>query len=98
MNSFHHRRAPTKPVGDRFALTRRDLLAATAAGLVAGAPAIARAAGPPGQLTWALHGSLAALWFDPAHTQALSTPFMVPSAPDEPMAQPKPGTDRRHGL
>ena len=77
MNPFHHRCAPTRPAGDRFALTRRDLLAATTAGLVVGAPAVARAAGPQDQLTWAIHVSLAPLWFDPADTQALITPFMV---------------------
>ena len=88
MNSFHHRRAPTKPAGDRFALTRRDLLAATAAGLVAGAPAVVRAAGPQGQLTWALHVSLAPLWFDPADTQALITPFMVLYALHDAMVKP----------
>ena len=81
MGSFHHHSEPdgepTKPAGDRFALTRRDLLAATAASFVAGAPAVARAAGPQGQLTWALHVSLAPLSFDPADTQALITPFMV---------------------
>ena len=72
MNSFHHRCASARPTGHRFALTRRDLLAATAAGLVAGAPAVARAAGPQDQLIWAIHVSLAPLWFDPADTQALS--------------------------
>src|SRR5438105_12264230 len=81
MGSFHHHSEPngkpTKSAGDRFALTRRDLLAATAASVVAGAPAVARAAGPQDQLTWALHVSLAPLWFDPADTQALITPFMV---------------------
>src|SRR2546423_8877517 len=34
MNSFHHRCASARPTGHRFALTRRDLLATTAAGLV----------------------------------------------------------------
>ncbi len=91
MNSFYHRREPTKPAGGRFALTRRDLLAATAAGLVAGAPAVARAAGPQGQLTWALHVSLAPLWFDPADTQALITPFMVLYALHDAMVKPMPG-------
>ena len=94
MNSLDHRRAPTKPAGDRFALTRRDLLAATAASLVAGAPVVARAAGPQGQLTWALHVSLAPLWFDPADTQALITPFMVLYALHDAMVKPMPGNDK----
>src|SRR5690242_1132597 len=91
MNSFHHPCAPARPAGDRFALTRRDLLAATAAGLVAGAPAVARAAGPQDQLTWAIHVSLAPLWFDPADTQALITPFMVLYALHDAMVKPMPG-------
>src|SRR5436309_13082815 len=68
-----------EPSPDRKAsdLTRRDLLAATALGLVvAGAPAIARAA-PQGQLTWGVHISLAPTWFDPAETPGIITPLMV---------------------
>jgi peptide/nickel transport system substrate-binding protein len=90
MNSFHHPCAPARPAGDRFALTRRDLLAATAAGLVAGAPAVARAARPQDQLIWAIHVSLAPLWFDPADTQALITPFMVLYALHDAMVKPTP--------
>src|SRR5204863_640476 len=40
-------------------LTRRDVLALTALGLVAGVSAVAVAAAPQGQLTWAVHVSLA---------------------------------------
>ena len=90
MNSCHHRCAPARPAGDRFALTRRDLLVATAAGLVAGAPAVAGAAGLQDQLTWAIHVSLAPLWFDPADTQALITPFMVLYALHDAMVKPMP--------
>ena len=35
------------------------------------------AAAPSGQLTWAVHISLAPTWFDPAETPSRSTPFMV---------------------
>jgi len=59
------------------AITRRDLLAVGALGLAAGAPGLARAAAPAGQLIWGVHVSLAPIWFDPAETQALVTPFMV---------------------
>ena len=76
---------------DRFALTRRELIAATALGLVAGAPGFARAAGPQGEMNWALHVSLAPLWFDPADTQALITPFMVLYALQDAMVKPMPG-------
>lgn len=34
---------------------------------------VARAAGPQDQLIWAIHVSLAPLWFDPADTRALIT-------------------------
>ncbi len=71
--------------------TRRDVLALAAGSLVAGAPAVGRAAGPQGQLTWALHVSLAPLWFDPADTQALITPFMVLYALHDAMVKPMPG-------
>jgi peptide/nickel transport system substrate-binding protein len=72
-------------------LTRRDLLALTALGLVAGAPAMARAAAPAGQLTWALHVSLAPTWFDPAQTLGIITPFMALYALHDAMVKPMPG-------
>ena len=76
-----------------FGMTRRDLLAGTAAlGLAAGAPGMARATIPKGQLTWAIHVSLAPTWFDPAETQALITPFMVLYALHDAMVKPMPGT------
>ena len=50
-------------------LSRRDVLALTAVGLVAGAPGMALAAESGSQLTWAVHVSLAPTWFDPADTQ-----------------------------
>src|ERR1700688_1788843 len=71
-------------------VTRRDLLAATALGLVAGAPGIARAAGPQGQLTYGIHVSLAPTWFDPAETLGLITPFMVLYALHDAMVKPMP--------
>ena len=53
---------------------------------------VARAAAPKGQLTWAVHVSLAPTWFDPAETQALITPFMVLYALHDAMVKPMPGT------
>ncbi|HWZ66655.1 MAG TPA: hypothetical protein VNW89_02375, partial [Stellaceae bacterium] len=58
-------------------LTRRELLALSALGVIAGAPGFAQAAGPQGQLTWGIHVSLAPTWFDPAETPGLITPFMI---------------------
>jgi peptide/nickel transport system substrate-binding protein len=69
-------------------MTRRDLLALGAVGLAAGAPGLARAAGPAGQLTYGVHVSLAPLWFDPADTQAIVTPFMVLYALHDAMVKP----------
>src|SRR3954449_565804 len=72
-------------------LTRRDVLALTALGFASGVPGIAWAAAPSGQLTWAIHVSLAPTWFDPAETQALITPFMVLYALHDAMVKPMPG-------
>ena len=64
-------------------LTRRDILALTALGGVAGVaqPSLAAARGsafaaglPEGQLTWGIHVSLAPTWFDPAETPGIITP------------------------
>jgi peptide/nickel transport system substrate-binding protein len=80
-----------RAIDDRAGLTRRELMAAGAAGLaVAGAPGLARAAGPAGQLTWAVHVSLAPTWFDPADTLGLITPFMVLYALHDAMVKPMP--------
>jgi peptide/nickel transport system substrate-binding protein len=72
-------------------LSRRDVFALAALGLVAGAPGLARAAGPEGQLTWGIHVSLAPAWFDPAETSGLITPFMVLYALQDAMVKPMPG-------
>jgi len=72
-------------------LTRRDLLAVAALGVAAGAAARpARAAAPAGQLTYAVHVSLAPTWFDPAETLALITPYMVLYALHDAMVKPMP--------
>jgi peptide/nickel transport system substrate-binding protein len=71
--------------------TRRDVLAVAALGLAAGVPRSSFAAAADGQLTWALHVSLAPLWFDPAETQALITPYMVLYALHDAVIKPMPG-------
>ena len=72
MNSFHHRCAPDEAcLGDRFALTRRDLLAATTAGLRCGGSRGRPRGGAAGSARpGRIHVSLAPTWFDPADTQA----------------------------
>src|SRR5438309_5748262 len=72
-------------------LTRRELLALSALGLIAVAPGFAQAAEPQGQLTWGIHVSLAPTWFDPAETPGLITPFMILYALHDGMVKPMPG-------
>src|SRR4029077_514578 len=59
--------------------------------LVVFAVAAPAAAAPEGQLTWGVHISLAPLWFDPAETQGLITPFLVLYAIHDAMAKAMPG-------
>jgi peptide/nickel transport system substrate-binding protein len=75
-----------------YGMTRRDLLAASALGLLTGTPRIARAAAPAGQLTWAMHVSVPPTWFDPADTQAIISPYMILYALHDAMVKPMPGT------
>ncbi|HEX5321571.1 MAG TPA: ABC transporter substrate-binding protein [Stellaceae bacterium] len=72
-------------------LSRRDVLAMTAAAAATGVSGRALAAAPSGQLTWAVHVSLSPTWFDPADTQALITPFMVLYALHDGVVKPMPG-------
>jgi peptide/nickel transport system substrate-binding protein len=72
-------------------LTRREVIALAALGLVGGAPGSARADGTQGQLTWGVHVSLAPIWFDPADASGIITPFMVLYALHDAMVKPMPG-------
>src|SRR4051794_10422843 len=77
---------------DGFGITRRDILAGAAVGAAAvSAPRLAFAGEPQGQLTWAIHVSLAPTWFDPAETPGILTPFMVLYALHDGMVKPMPG-------
>ncbi len=73
-------------------MIRRTLISAFLLTLVAVSPATGA---PEGQLTWAVHVSLAPTWFDPGETAGIITPFMflyaihdamVKSMPGQPMA------------
>ena len=70
-------------------LTRRTLMALSALGVAAPKAALAEA--PGGQLTWAVHVSLAPTWFDPAETPGMITPFMLLYALHDAMVKPMPG-------
>src|SRR5437764_210167 len=56
--------------------------------LLAAAPAVAA---PEGELTWAVHISLAPTWFDPAETPSVITPFMMLYALHDALVKPMPG-------
>ena len=56
------------------------------------------AAAPEGQMTWAVHVSLAPTWFDPAETSGIITPFMFLYALHDAMVKPMPGTLMAPGL
>jgi peptide/nickel transport system substrate-binding protein len=56
------------------------------------------AAGPEGQLTWAVHISLAPTWFDPAETPGMITPYMVLYALHDALVKPMPGQPKAPGL
>jgi peptide/nickel transport system substrate-binding protein len=49
------------------------------------------AAAPEGQMTWAVHVSLAPTWFDPAETSGIITPFLVLYALHDAVTKPMPG-------
>ena len=57
---------------------------------VTGAPAVGGAA-PEGQLTFAVHVSLAPAWFDPAETPGVITPFMTLYLLHDALVKPMPG-------
>src|SRR2546426_29379 len=48
-------------------------------------------AAPEGQLTWAVHVSLAPTWFDPAETTGIITPFLFLYAIHDALVKPMPG-------
>ena len=67
---------------------------ALAAILVAGFSGIAPApawSAPEGQMTWAVHVSIAPTWFDPAETPGIITPYMFLFALHDAMLKPMPG-------
>jgi thiol-disulfide isomerase/thioredoxin len=65
--------------------------------LVAGLAGPAVAA-PEGDVTWAVHVSLAPTWFDPAETPAVITPFMMLYALHDALVKPMPGGDNTPSL
>ena len=73
-------------------MTRRAILAALLLAVLAASPAVAA---PEGQLTWAVHVSLAPAWFDPAKTAGIITPFMFLYAIHDALVKSMPGNPWR---
>src|ERR671922_1122111 len=69
----------------------RTLFALVLVLIVSMAGVSAVAAAPEGQMTWAVHISLAPTWFDPAETPGIGTPFMILYALHDALVKPMPG-------
>src|ERR671922_70169 len=87
------------PSQTELSLTRRRFLKAVsgAAGVLAwrqGWPhlstALAQKGAPSGQMTWAIHVTIAPTWFDPAETPGIITPFMFLYALHDALVKPMP--------
>jgi peptide/nickel transport system substrate-binding protein len=71
--------------------TLRGLFAPALCVLIAVIVPAPAAAAPDGQMTWAVHVSLAPTWFDPAETPGIITPYMILYALHDAMVKPMPG-------
>jgi peptide/nickel transport system substrate-binding protein len=69
-------------------MIRRALITAVLLTLVVSSPVMGA---PEGQLTWAVHVSLAPAWFDPGETAGIITPFMFLYAIHDAMVKSMPG-------
>ena len=56
------------------------------------------AAAPEGEMTWAVHFSLAPTYFDPAETPGIITPFLVLYALHDGLVKPMPGKPQAGSL
>ena len=90
MDALFAGRCPRSGKGDG-GLTRRGAIGLIALAPAAAAVRLANAAGAQGQLTWAVHVSLAPVWFDPADVSGIITPFMVLYALHDAVVKPMPG-------
>jgi peptide/nickel transport system substrate-binding protein len=90
MDALSAGRCPPSGKGDG-GLTRRGAIGLMALAPAAAAVRLANAAGAQGQLTWAVHVSLAPVWFDPADVSGIITPFMVLYALHDAVVKPMPG-------
>ncbi len=65
---------------------------------LASSPAASAPDAPAGQMTWAVHFSLAPTFFDPAETPGIITPFMVLYALHDALVKPMPGKPQAGSL
>src|SRR5262245_50305558 len=72
-------------------VTRRELLYLAALGALTSGTKPANAT-PDGRITIGAHVSLAPIWFDPAETSGIITPFMLMYAMHDAMAKAMPGS------
>ena len=78
-------------------MTSRALVLILVTTLILVLPAALLAA-PEGQLTYAVHISLAPTWFDPGETPGMITPYMVLYAQHDALVKPMPGQPRAPSL
>jgi peptide/nickel transport system substrate-binding protein len=78
--------------------TRRRSLALAVTLVLALTPLSPVAAAPEGEMTWAVHVSLAPTWFDPAETPGIITPFMLLYALHDAVVKPMPGNPQAPSL
>src|SRR6185503_11650442 len=72
-------------------MSTRPLARVLAVLLLVGGSVGTAAAAPEGEMTWAVHVSLAPTWLDPAETASVITPFMVLYALHDALLKPMPG-------
>src|SRR6266851_4467101 len=78
--------------------TARVLRAAVLIVLISATGVVPVAAAPEGQMTWAVHFSLAPTFFDPAETPGIITPFLVLYALHDGLVKPMPGKAQAESL
>jgi peptide/nickel transport system substrate-binding protein len=75
----------------RHAAGRRPLVLALALALLVALPAPRAAGAPEGQMSWAVHVSIAPAWFDPGEHPGIITSMMIFYALHDALVKPMPG-------
>src|SRR4029453_14839983 len=82
----------------RRSLMTRPVFALAIALVLVGSLVASAAAAPEGQMTWAVHVSIAPTWFDPAETPGIITPYMFLYALHDAILKPMPGNSQAPSL